>query len=106
MRHRPRPSSEPTIVCFICETRISETEILDHLRDARCRQPDPHPLGKWIARKEALEMGATSSILSHRLMRTRGATDDKQYLLRDVVRLVALRISGEKLRAAAAARRD
>lgn len=86
---------EPELACPRCETKTTAIDMLRHL-DERCTGPrEPHPQSKWIRRSEAMRWVPEPTL--HRwaragLIRQRGrGRGQREYLLRDVARQVALR---------------
>jgi hypothetical protein len=87
---------EGAIACPSCDTQVMPADMTSHLE--RCSGPrDPGVGSKWITWQEALAMGASArSVIRWRQrgwIRTRGGRGDRQYLLRDLVKRVALRRS-------------
>lgn len=94
---------EPPQVCPCCETSTTPADMPRHLE--ACPGPrEPHPHAKWIWQDEAMQLGVPWATL-HRWVRQgrvqtrisvrdrqgRGRPAVRQYLLRDITKLVALR---------------
>ena len=85
---------EGAIACPSCDTQVMPADMPNHLE--RCSGPrEPGTGSKWISWQEALALGAPAhSITRWRQrgwIRARGGRGDRQYLLRDLVKRVALR---------------
>lgn len=95
--------AEPAIACPLCETKTSVDGLLDHLRGRCPGKRAIHDRSKWVTRAEALAMGLTESTLKRWLhrgrIRVRAARGERtgpgrpsrQYLARDIVKLLAAR---------------
>lgn len=85
---------EPSVVCPDCETQLLPADLLAHME--RCEGPrEPHPSSSWVTWREALALGILKGTLSRwvarGLVRHRGELQDRRYLLRDLVRMMASR---------------
>lgn len=92
-RHR-NTMREPHMVCTLCEAQITVADRSRHME--ACTGPrEPHPLSEWIAWKAALALGVRPPTMSRWVrqgkVRARGALWSREYLRRDVERLLALR---------------
>lgn len=86
---------EPSVTCPRCETQTSPADLVQHVQE-RCTGPrEPHPQSRWIRRTEAMRMIPEYTLqrwARRGLIRQRGqGRGRREYLLRDVTRLIALR---------------
>ena len=95
--HQRASIREASVICPVCETQTTATDLLEHM-DKRCPGPrSPHPASKWISWRQARSLGVLPGTLSRWVNRglVRVAGDQPQcrlYLAKDiVVRLAALR---------------
>lgn len=93
-RHRAA-MREPDIECPLCGVRTSVADLLRHV-DATCpRRRIPHPLARWVTWTEALELGVPKATMldwvRRGVVQMTGAPKARRYLLRDLVRLLAIR---------------
>lgn len=94
-QHRDR-MREPAIVCPFCEVQTTVAELPRHARESCPGARAPHPLSEWVSWRDAMALGVPRQTLSRWVrrgqVRSRGERDRRQYLRRDVTRLVVLRI--------------
>jgi hypothetical protein len=86
---------EPAIACPVCDVQTTPADLLPHL-DARCPGPrEPHQGSRWISRREAMAMGVPRETLQYWVrqgrVRATGERHQRRYLLRDLVRRIAMR---------------
>lgn len=86
---------EPPVRCPECEMAVQPDELLWHQRE-RCQGAgEPHPQARWVSWSEALALGVPKPTLVRwvraRRVRVRGPRKRRKYLLRDLVRMVAIR---------------
>lgn len=91
--HRNR-MREPDVRCPLCETQTTVADLVRHA--ATCPGPrDPHPLSEWVTWPKVLAMGVEawriSSWVRGGLVRARGPRRSREYLRRDIVRLLVTR---------------
>lgn len=85
---------EPPVRCPACEVSVQPDDLLRH-RHSRCQgEGEPNKWSRWLtwsqAREYASERVLRRWVQSGRV-RTRGHPRGRKYLMRDVVRLVAMR---------------
>ena len=86
---------EQAVACPKCDTQTTAGELIEHL-EKRCTGPrEPGPGSKWVPWREALELGVPSTTLANwvnmGLVRMTGSRQERRYLQRDVVVLIAAR---------------
>lgn len=97
---------EPAVPCPHCDAQTTPADLLRHV-EACSGQRDPHPLSKWVTWGEAIELGVPEETfrrwVRRRAVRSRvrarpdnerrgrGRPARRVYLVRDVVKLMALR---------------
>jgi hypothetical protein len=104
-RHR-EAMREPAIPCPHCEVQTTASDLLRHVETSCPGRREPHPLSKWVKWGEAREMGVPDASLRRWVrqgrVRTRirarndnppgpGRPARRVYLVRDMVKLMALR---------------
>lgn len=91
--HRDR-MREPAVQCPRCEVSTTVDDLLRHA-DACPGRRAAHPLAKWITWSEAVALGLPKMTLSDWArsgrVQSRGQTGEREYLLRDVTKLIARR---------------
>jgi hypothetical protein len=92
--HRDR-MREPAVVCPVCETQTTATDLLEH-RASRCPgKREPSAGSKWVSWREALALGVPARTLANWAasgwVRVRGDRMDRLYLLRDLAQRIARR---------------
>jgi hypothetical protein len=93
--HRER-MREPSMSCPFCETQTTVADMPRHVE--ACTGPrEPHPLSEWVGWSDALALGVPAGTLSRWVrsgrVRARGERDRREYLRRDITRLVVVRIA-------------
>lgn len=86
---------EQAVACPRCDTQTTAADLLEHL-EKRCAGPrDPGPGSKWVTWREALELGVPGTTLTTwtrtGLVRSTGSRQERRYLQRDAVVLIAAR---------------
>jgi hypothetical protein len=100
-RHR-QAMREPAIPCPHCDTQTTVADLLRHVETCPGRR-EPHPLSEWVGWREALALGVLPGTLSRWVrkgkVRTRGEAWRREYLRRDLAKLLAARrgVSERKL---------
>jgi hypothetical protein len=84
---------EPPMRCPVCDAAVQPEGLLQHQAERCPGKPAPHPRGKWVTFREALQLGANRGRLSRWVERGRvrvdGQRGGRRYLLRDVASQVA-----------------
>lgn len=79
---------EPPMRCPACETSVQPEDLLKHQAERCPGRPAPHPHGKWLSFRQALQLGADRRLLSRWVqggrVRIDGPRGGRRYLLRDV----------------------
>lgn len=86
---------ESSVSCPACDTQVMPADLLKHM-DERCTGlREPHGGSKWVVWGEALKLGIAKGTLHYWVdtgrVRWRGELQDRQYLLRDLVTIIAIR---------------
>lgn len=92
-RHLDR-MREPAIACPYCEAQTTVDGLLRHVEATCPGKRPPHPLSKWVTASEIVAMGVPRATV-HRwvqrgIVQMDGPSRERRYLLRDVVRVLAL----------------
>lgn len=94
---------EPAVTCPLCEAKTPVDDLLAHMEKRCPRKRDIHPRSRWVTRAEAVAMGLNEGALkrwvrrgrirrrSARGERTGLGRPSRQYLARDIVKLLAAR---------------
>jgi hypothetical protein len=86
---------EPAVTCPSCDTQVMPADLLKHM-DERCEGlREPNGAAKWIVWSEVMTFGVPSKTVQYWVhtgrVRYRGERLDRQYLLRDLVLIIAIR---------------
>ncbi len=83
----------PAITCPSCDTQVMPVDLLAHLAQRCPGRREPVPGDQWLTSAEVLELGVPKQTLSDWVtrdeVRVRGERGDREYLLRDVVLMIA-----------------
>lgn len=84
---------EQALRCPACDVATTATDLIAHVRQRCPGRPEPHAHAAWVSIPQAIALGVPESIMqrivSSRVVRTRGETGRREYLLRDVAFEVA-----------------
>ena len=95
---------EPPMRCVVCEMAVQPDDLLAHV-DGRCPgRPEPHRRSRWLTLKDASRIGPTQRtvlrLAARKEIRTKGEKGHTRYLMRDIARYQAGRVTAEAKRAA------
>jgi hypothetical protein len=95
--HRER-MREPAVICPVCETHTTATDLLEHLATRCPGQREPNPNSRWVSLSEAMTMGAPRRTIFRwarpGTVRTKGSWRGRLYLQRDIAQHLARRRAG------------
>lgn len=86
---------EPAVACPRCDTQVMPADLLAHI-EQRCTGPrEPGALDKWVGARDPIvrnvPKGTRAYWVARGFVRVRGGAMDREYLLRDLAKRIALR---------------
>lgn len=85
---------EPAIACPHCEARTTVADLLRHVAERCSGVRAPHELSRWVSLGAAVVAAPRATIIrwaASGRVQTREGIGRREYLLRDIVRLAAMR---------------
>lgn len=85
---------ERSVACQSCDTQVMPEDLPSHVQ--RCQGPgEPGPRDKWVSARDSIvrnvPKGTRSYWVKRGFVRVRGEPMDREYLLRDLAKRIAIR---------------
>lgn len=88
---------EPAVACPRCDTQVMPADLLAHLEQRCTGQREPGPGARWVSARDPIVRNVPKATRSYWVergfVRVRGGTMDREYLLRDLAKRIAIRES-------------